>query len=195
MAWDTDRTRRLLLAAATSEFSERGYSGARVNRIAVAAGVNKERIYRYFGSKSDLFDAVVAVEMTRIMEVVPVVGVGPDAVVDYADRMFAHHTANSVLARLLFWEGLEGRAGTAYPDRVRLGSAKVDSLSTALPQASREQCVDLLLTIITLCCGQPVLAHVGQLLLDTRDDDPERRRAAILRMVRLVVEDLSDPTQ
>jgi AcrR family transcriptional regulator len=44
MAWDTERTKALLLAAATEEFSEKGLAGARVDRIAAAAGVNKERI-------------------------------------------------------------------------------------------------------------------------------------------------------
>ena len=38
MAWDTERTKRLLLDAATTEFSEHGLAGARVDRIAAAAG-------------------------------------------------------------------------------------------------------------------------------------------------------------
>ena len=74
MAWDTERTKRLLLDAATTEFSEHGLAGARVDRIAAAAGVNKERIYQYFGKKDDLFAAVLAHRLRSSMD-----EVGPTA--------------------------------------------------------------------------------------------------------------------
>ncbi|HEY3483203.1 MAG TPA: TetR family transcriptional regulator, partial [Streptomyces sp.] len=48
---DAAETKRRLLAAATEEFAERGIAGARVDRIAAAAGCNKAMIYSYFGSK------------------------------------------------------------------------------------------------------------------------------------------------
>ncbi|MGX9902297.1 TetR family transcriptional regulator [Arthrobacter sp. SA17] len=51
MAWDIERTKALLLQAATAEFSEKGLAGARIDRIAAAAGINKERIYQYFGKR------------------------------------------------------------------------------------------------------------------------------------------------
>lgn len=57
-------TRRRILAAATREFAEQGFAGARINRIAVEASANKQLIYRYFGGKQELYEAVL-VEMTR----------------------------------------------------------------------------------------------------------------------------------
>jgi AcrR family transcriptional regulator len=42
-----------------NEFSERGYEGARVDRITTAAGVNKAMLYYHFGSKARLYQAVV----------------------------------------------------------------------------------------------------------------------------------------
>src|SRR5580765_8275259 len=44
-----------ILAAAALEFSERGYAGARVDRIARRAGVNKAMLYYHFGSKQSLY--------------------------------------------------------------------------------------------------------------------------------------------
>ena len=44
MAWDTERTKQLLLDAATEEISSFGLAGARIDRIAASAGVHKERI-------------------------------------------------------------------------------------------------------------------------------------------------------
>src|SRR4029453_2414870 len=115
MAWDTERTKRLLLDAATAEFSEHGLAGARGDRIAAAAGarvapiaaaagVNKERIYQYFGKKDDLFAAVLANRLRNSMDEVPMRGVGPGAVGDYAGRLFDHHLADGDVPRLVFWE-------------------------------------------------------------------------------------------
>lgn len=52
---DADRTRRVLLAAAYEEFSEKGYAGARVHEIAARANVNKQLINYYFGGKEGLY--------------------------------------------------------------------------------------------------------------------------------------------
>ncbi|WP_082624315.1 TetR/AcrR family transcriptional regulator [Nocardioides sp. Soil805] len=56
MAWDTDRTKRMLMDAAVEEFAGHGYAGGRANRIAARAGVNKKRLYGYLGSKVDLLN-------------------------------------------------------------------------------------------------------------------------------------------
>lgn len=48
-------TPEAILAAAAVEFSERGYAGARVDRIARRARVNKAMLYYHFGSKRALY--------------------------------------------------------------------------------------------------------------------------------------------
>src|SRR5882672_2033057 len=55
---DADRSRRALLDAALEEFSLRGFAGARVADIARRAGVNKQLINYYFGSKEGLYLAL-----------------------------------------------------------------------------------------------------------------------------------------
>lgn len=52
-------TRRILLTAARAAFAERGLEGARVDDIARRAGVNKQLVYHYFGSKEALYAAVL----------------------------------------------------------------------------------------------------------------------------------------
>ncbi|MGE3179804.1 MAG: TetR/AcrR family transcriptional regulator [Vicinamibacterales bacterium] len=44
-----------ILAAAAAEFASRGFAGARVDRIARRARVNKAMIYYHFGSKQSLY--------------------------------------------------------------------------------------------------------------------------------------------
>lgn len=55
----SDDTRDKLLAAATREFEERGFDGARVDRIARRAKANKAMIYYHFGDKRALYQAVL----------------------------------------------------------------------------------------------------------------------------------------
>jgi len=56
---DAIATQETILRAAMSEFAERGLGGARVDRIADRAGINKKLIYYYFGNKEKLFLAVL----------------------------------------------------------------------------------------------------------------------------------------
>lgn len=54
-----DQTRARILDAATREFSSNGLAGARTERIAEAAGVNKALIYYYFQGKEALYTATL----------------------------------------------------------------------------------------------------------------------------------------
>jgi AcrR family transcriptional regulator len=56
---DAERTRQALLAAAEIEFSTKGLAGARVDVIAEQASANKRMLYYYFGSKDELYLAVL----------------------------------------------------------------------------------------------------------------------------------------
>jgi AcrR family transcriptional regulator len=59
MPRDADLTRKRILAAATAEFARKGLGGARVDEIALRSKSNKRMIYHYFGSKEQLFTAVL----------------------------------------------------------------------------------------------------------------------------------------
>ena len=56
---DADRSQSTILAAARDEFAEFGLGGARMDRIAERAGLNKRLIYYYFEDKEKLFQAVL----------------------------------------------------------------------------------------------------------------------------------------
>jgi AcrR family transcriptional regulator len=56
---DADRSQKDILDAALQEFAAYGLGGARMDRIAERAGVNKRLIYYYFESKESLFLAVL----------------------------------------------------------------------------------------------------------------------------------------
>lgn len=64
---DAERTTHDLLDAAEREFAEHGFAGARVDRIAAAAGCNKALIFQRFGDKEGLYRAVFDAALTRWM--------------------------------------------------------------------------------------------------------------------------------
>ena len=104
MARNAEDTRRKLFDAAVAEFATHGISGARVERITASAGVNPALLYRYFGSKDRLFDAVWAACIKQIVESVPI---DADDLPEYAARLSQSYADNPELARLITWQRLE----------------------------------------------------------------------------------------
>ncbi len=62
-----DQTRARILEAAVREFSVSGLAGARTERIAEAAGVNKALLYYYFSNKLALYDAALEAVASRVV--------------------------------------------------------------------------------------------------------------------------------
>jgi AcrR family transcriptional regulator len=65
---DAGRSQGILLAAARDEFAEFGLGGARMDRIATRAGLNKRLIYYYFADKEKLFQSVLEQAYRHIRE-------------------------------------------------------------------------------------------------------------------------------
>jgi AcrR family transcriptional regulator len=191
MAWDTEGTKRRLLAAAVDEFSRWGLAGARIDRIAATAGVNKERIYQYFGGKAAFFDIVVLAELDRLAEAVPLDATSPGALVDYAGAVFDHYQQRPHLARLLHWEGLErghdlGADQTQRADRYR---AKVAVITQCLPETAtaHQRPGDVLLTMIALATSWHVLPQLNRMILNGHEHDVQQRRNALTWSVRQII--------
>ena len=96
-----DRTRRAILEAATVEFCAAGLAGARIDAIAVAAGVNKRMLYHYFGNKDALFAAVLAERLGAPSDAPASTSLGERLTA--AQRRVAEHPEQT---RLLMWEAL-----------------------------------------------------------------------------------------
>ena len=135
MAWDTARTRAALLEAAVDEFAEYGFDGARVDRIGSRAGVNKERIYQYFGNKRQLFAHVLEHELERITTAVPLTEELAADLGAYAGRLYDFHRTHPQFIRLLYWEGLRdtgtGEPALNEPERSALYASRVRVLDRA----------------------------------------------------------------
>lgn len=92
------------MAAATSEFAAFGIAGARVDRVAAAASVNKAQMYGWYGSKEGLFDAVFTQHLTTIVDAVPFTA---DDLPGYAVALYDSYLTDPALVRLASWYRLE----------------------------------------------------------------------------------------
>lgn len=132
MLRDGDASRRRLLAAATAEFAAHGLAGARVDRIAAAAKVNKQQMYAWYGSKDGLFDAVFAAQLDRIVDAVPFTA---RDLPGYAVALYDSYLTDPEIIRLVGWNRLErmpvgdllaGHGALTDPKRVALEQAQRD---------------------------------------------------------------------
>ncbi len=145
MPYDSTATKKRLLDAAFDEFAERGLAGARVDRIAAAASANKQAIYAYFGSKEELFRAVLEERCDAILDAVPF---DPTDLPSFAGGLFDYFLANPGIVRMNLWRQLE------LPGEVEHESVtdKVCALARAYDLGGRqgaEQLFQLVIGLVT----------------------------------------------
>lgn len=185
-----DDTRRLLREAALVEFAEHGSDGTTVTRIAARAGVNKERLYAYFGDKDALFDEVLTEALEELSRVVAPDGLSFADMGDVAGRTFDYYGRHPELARLLQWEGLRGAPPVNATARVEHYSRKV----AATAQAQRDGTIDsgidaghLMFMIIGLAAWWFSVPQLATMMTGAEATDPDeraRRRAFVVEAAR-----------
>lgn len=136
---DSTATKHRILIAARAEFAEFGLAGARVDRIAGQAGVNKRSLYVHFGPKEELFDRVVAEALSELAENVPFT---PTDLPHYAGALFDYLVATPATLRLTVWAGFERPEASVAEKQVyrpkidalasRFGTRAVDVLALVL---------------------------------------------------------------
>jgi AcrR family transcriptional regulator len=65
---DPNLQKQKILDAAAVTFARDGFAGARVDRIAAAAGLNKRLLYHYVGAKAELLRAVLSREARQLAD-------------------------------------------------------------------------------------------------------------------------------
>lgn len=185
MARNVEQTKQELLAAATAEFAEHGLAGARVDRIAEAAGVNKQRIYGHFGSKDGLFDAVLARTMREAAASKPFQpGEAPG---DYVARSFDFHHEHPELLQLLMWEALSRPVEAALSDAERRAhyDEKVQGIMT-MADLDEQQARYALFTILAMTTYAHAFPQVSALVLGSEHTGEELRTKLAESVTRLV---------
>jgi AcrR family transcriptional regulator len=175
MAWDTEGTRRRLKEAATVEFAERGLDGTTMARIAERAGINKERLYNYFGDKRALFRTVLCDELDKLAAAVAATGASLEDIGEFAGRTFDYHAAHPELARLLQWEGLAGGPAADEINRTAHYQRKVQAFAAAQRDGLLDDDLDpahLVFLIIALAAWWQAVPQLARMLTGADGADP-----------------------
>ncbi|MFG6444656.1 TetR family transcriptional regulator [Microbacterium sp. P07] len=192
MAWDVEGTKRKIIDAATREFTERGPDGTTMERIAKLAGVNKERVYNYFGSKPELFEFVLREKLAVLAETIPVDSFTPDGIGTYAGQLFDYNSEHPELVRLVLWEALsftsvvpeEQLRRDYYAQKVgSLGGAQAaGTLAGSLPPDH------LNFLLLALAGYWSVVPQVARMMTgDSNPTELERRRSSVVEAARRLV--------
>ncbi|MFD6950387.1 hypothetical protein A6A08_06210 [Nocardiopsis sp. TSRI0078] len=183
----TETTRALLLDAARAEFAAYGIAGARVDRIAERAGVNKQRLYANFGDKEKLFQHVVGDALDELSQAVALDDDTDPAA--YVARVFDYHRSNPKLLRLLLWEALH-YGEKPLPDeenRTALYEDKLSSLAQRLGAPPSLDTRHLLLSLIGLAAWPQIAPQLARLIVGPDvhgEKGQERLRDHIVGFVR-----------
>lgn len=129
-------TRERLLAAATSEFAQHGFAGARVERIVAKAKVNPRMLYHHFGGKAEIYVAVLEsalAELRRAELSLDVDRAEPLAgLLQLFEFMNDHFESNPTLVRLFANENLLKARFMRTSDRIREMSSPVLAMISRL---------------------------------------------------------------
>ncbi|WP_024801485.1 TetR/AcrR family transcriptional regulator [Nocardia sp. BMG51109] len=177
---DAVATRAAILAAAQQSFAERGYERATVRDIAARAGVNQALLFRYFGTKDDLFRAAIADRGRRLL------ADGP------ADGLFARLLARALVpvdepAQAYWLQAAlrsSGHESSASVIRRELGDEYVRELSALTDGPDGELRAELLLAWL-LGIGLVRSVHRRESLASA---DPAAVAAHVLRAAQALLE-------
>lgn len=109
---NADQARADLLNSARREFAEKGFALAGIEGIADPTGLNKKMIYHYFGSKEDLYIAVLEqayLGIRKMEEALPLEDLEPlDAIRTLIEATWDYYVAHPEFIALVNQENLLG---------------------------------------------------------------------------------------
>jgi AcrR family transcriptional regulator len=200
---DAERTRAEILDVATREFSDRGYAGARVDEIAAKTSTTKRMIYYYFGSKEQLYVAVLERAYAGIRALEQELDVDHleprEAIRRLAGLTFDHHEANPDFIRLVSIENIH-RAEHIATSSILSGLANpaLDVLGRILDRGRADglfrddvDALDIHLVISSFCVFRTANRYTFTAIFKRDPLDPGRREHYRTLLGDMVVEYLT----
>ena len=140
---DAERTQLTILAAGEDEFADKGLAGARVDAIAEQAGANKRMLYYYFGSKEDLYVAVLERaygEMRQAENGLNLANLEPlDAIRRLVEFKFDYYRDHPRMIRLLAGENMQKATFLKRSRRLREMQNSLDIVLHAVLEAGEKK--------------------------------------------------------
>ena len=184
---DPEQTRAEILQVAADEFAEHGFSGARVDRIAAQMRTTKRMIYYYFGSKEELYVAVLERAYAAIREAEQAIDVDhldPIAAIRrLAELTFDHHEANPSFLRLVSIENIHRAEHLRQSSQIaNLNVPAIDLIARILERGyatgtftRRVDAIDLHMMISAFCVFRVSNQHTFGVIFDRDLTSPDLR--------------------
>ena len=184
---DLNRTRDKIFAAALTEFSAKGFAGARVDAIASRARVNKRMLYYCFGTKQDLYREVLR---RKISQRANFIDSTPDKFADALLHLYKLGGTDRDFTRLMEWEAIDNGRGKliAETERRELFEKAIARLRRAQRGGFLPKQIDLMqlfISMLALVIFPMVMPQMVRLITGMEPGDPRfvRRREAFLRWI------------
>jgi AcrR family transcriptional regulator len=136
------QSKQQILEAATKVFSERGFHGGRIDEIAEISGMNRQRIYAYFGSKEELYRNVLIESYDQQARILNKRKLSKDDIPHLTDiimdMLFDFHSTHPHFWRLLAWENLNHGRSLSDGDWQRLRTSYIERLEKMYRQGQEE---------------------------------------------------------
>jgi AcrR family transcriptional regulator len=184
---DPERTREEILDVALSEFARNGYAGARVDEIAARTRTTKRMLYYYFGSKEQLYIAVLerayatARDAERQLDVDHLDPVS--AIRTLAELTFDHHESHQDFISLVAIENIHrGEFIARSPALAELNTPAVAVIARILDRGRatgvfprQVEAIDVHMMISAFCFFLVSNRHTFGALFGVDMLDPDRR--------------------
>lgn len=183
MPRDASDTVRRILDAAVEEFARHGVAGARVDRIASAARINKAQLYAHVGNKDALFDAAFGHHVEALIDAVPLTA---EDLPGYAVRLYDAYVEDPALMRLVTWARLERvPEGDLFRDEDH-DVSKLEAIRAAQEAGVLDATyppVDLWALLVSMAATWAQAAVMTTATRDEAADVHARRRTSLARAV------------
>lgn len=181
---NSQKSREDILNAAEIEFAEKGIYGTRVDEIASKANINKRMIYEYFGSKEELYKAVLvnvysrlgSQEILLLSEETSAV----DAVKKLIELYFTFLKENPTFVNLLQWENLNKGKYIQDADFTGIKDPTLELLRNVIYRGMTEgvfktdiDTEQVILSLLTYCFSYFANRYTLSKLMATKLDDEE----------------------
>lgn len=200
---DPERSRAAILDAAERLFAEKGYEATSLNEVGGAAGVSRGTPGYFFGSKQDLYQAVLNRSFAEVREAVragreralassqspEVILAG--AVSDYFDFL----AARPLFIRLIEREALSNGPLPESVGHLSAGQEALAAISAelGLDDAPSGEAAQLLLSVISLCWFPLIHARTVAPAVGVSLSDPEELERRKRHVISLVLHGLRGP--
>ncbi|HEV2171040.1 MAG TPA: helix-turn-helix domain-containing protein, partial [Candidatus Binatus sp.] len=137
-----NRTREKILVAALTEFSARGFAGARVDAIARRARVNKRMLYYCFGDKQGLYREILRRKIAERAEWLAAI---PNDFAGALAHIYLSGGSDIEFVRMMEWEAIDsgGKRIIGEDERRMLFEKAVASLRVLQRQGAIPEDADL----------------------------------------------------